>query len=134
MICERGLPLDVVAELPGAWVTLPPRAPLPGYVVVVAKTHVREPFELPEAERRSFWDAVDRVARAIAEGLGADKLNYEIHGNTLPHLHLHLFPRWKGDRFAGRPIDPSEAQPRSEEDRSATLAALKSLETPAANP
>jgi len=63
-ICERGVPNDAVAELPGAWVTLPPRAPVPGYVVVVAKRHVREPFELPASERREFWDAVDLVASA----------------------------------------------------------------------
>jgi len=36
------------------------------------------------------------------------KLNYEIHGNTIEHLHLHVFPRFEGDAFAGRPIDPRE--------------------------
>jgi diadenosine tetraphosphate (Ap4A) HIT family hydrolase len=133
-ICERGKPTDVVADLPGAWVTLPPRTPLRGYVVVVAKRHVREPFELPVSERRAFWDAVDRTAEAIQEGLRPDKLNYEIHGNTIPHLHLHLFPRWHGDPFAGRPIDPAEAEPRSEEDAAATLGALASLGAPAATP
>ena len=131
-ICERGVPNDLVADLPGAWVTMPLRAPVRGYVVVVAKRHVREPFELPPSERRAFWDAVDRVAEAIHVGLRPDKLNYEIHGNTIPHLHLHLFPRWHGDRFAGRPIDPAEAEPRCEEDAAATLAALASLGAPPA--
>ncbi|MGB6535125.1 MAG: hypothetical protein WBF58_04100 [Xanthobacteraceae bacterium] len=32
-------------------------------------------------------------------------MNYEIHGNTIPHLHLHIFPRYRGDPFEGRPID-----------------------------
>ena len=36
----------------------------------------------------------------------AVKLNYEIHGNTIPHLHMHLFPRYVGDVFENRPIDP----------------------------
>jgi diadenosine tetraphosphate (Ap4A) HIT family hydrolase len=101
--------------------------PLPGYVCVVAKSHVREPFELAEAERRAFWDDVDRVSAAIAASLRPKKLNYEIHGNVLPHLHVHVFPRWPGDRFEGRPIDPREARPRTEEDRAATVQALKSL-------
>jgi len=105
-----------------------------GYVVVVAKRHVREPFELPAGERRTFWDAVDLVAEAIHAGLRPDKLNYEIHGNTIPHLHLHLFPRWHGDRFSGRPIDPTEAEPRSEDDRVATVAALATLGRRAADP
>jgi diadenosine tetraphosphate (Ap4A) HIT family hydrolase len=28
------------------------------------------------------------------------KLNYEIHGNTIPHLHMHLYPRSKVGRAA----------------------------------
>ena len=126
-ICRAGRPQDVIAELGGTWVTLPPLTPLPGYVCVVAKSHVREPFELAEAERRAFWDDVDRVAAVIAASLHPKKLNYEIHGNVLPHLHVHVFPRWPGDRFEGRPIDPREARPRTEEDRAATVQALKSL-------
>ncbi|HEY1919062.1 MAG TPA: hypothetical protein VGH27_26110 [Streptosporangiaceae bacterium] len=31
------------------------------------------------------------------------KMNYEIHGNTIPHLHMHLFPRMAGDVYAGYP-------------------------------
>jgi len=47
------------------------------------------------------------VARALKAELGYRKLNYEIHGNTVPHLHLHLYPRFDGDPFVGRPIDGS---------------------------
>jgi diadenosine tetraphosphate (Ap4A) HIT family hydrolase len=32
-------------------------------------------------------------------------MNYEIHGNTLPHVHLHL-PRQRDDPYVGGPIDP----------------------------
>jgi diadenosine tetraphosphate (Ap4A) HIT family hydrolase len=126
-ICERGRPNDVVAELDGAWVTVPAMTPLPGYVCLVAKPHVREPFELPDAERRAFWDAVDLVASALNARLRPDKLNYEIHGNTIPHLHLHLFPRWRGDRFEGRPIDGRDTVPRAEGDRAGIEEALRGI-------
>ena len=33
-------------------------------------------------------------------------MNDEIHGNTVPHLHMHVFPRYPGDPFEGAPIDP----------------------------
>jgi len=32
-------------------------------------------------------------------------VNYEIHGNSIPHLHAHVYPRFRGDRFVGGPID-----------------------------
>ena len=48
------------------------------------------------------------VARAIDEVLRPAKLNYEIHGNTIEHLHLHLYPRFDGDSFTGRAIEPRE--------------------------
>jgi diadenosine tetraphosphate (Ap4A) HIT family hydrolase len=105
-ICARGAPLDVIAELAATWVTAPREAPLPGYACVVSKTHVVEPFELPESERTAFWNEAMLVARAVCELVEPTKMNYEIHGNTIPHLHMHLFPRFRGDPYGGGPIDP----------------------------
>jgi diadenosine tetraphosphate (Ap4A) HIT family hydrolase len=50
---------------------------------------------------------IQRVGRALQEITKAVKLNYEIHGNTVPHLHVHLYPRYRGDPFEGRSIEPS---------------------------
>ena len=125
-ICQEG-PRDVVATLETCWVTLPSLTPLPGYVCLVARRHVVEPFELPAGERTAFWEEVNRVAAALDEALRPVKLNYEIHGNTLPHLHLHLFPRQRGDRFEGRPIDPREAGPRADAEADLVRAALAPL-------
>lgn len=104
-ICERGAPLDVIVEFEATWVTAPVEAPLPGYVCVVSKRHVVEPFELPGDELEAFWHEAMLVARAIAELLDPAKMNYEIHGNTIPHLHMHLYPRFEGDPYQGGPID-----------------------------
>jgi len=126
-ICDRGAPTDIALELGHTWVTIPPRTPLPGYVVIVAKRHAREPFELAEEDRLGFWSEVDQVAGALDRQLRPDKLNYEIHGNTIPHVHLHLYARWRGDRFDGRPIDWRQTEARTAEDRAAIDAALGSL-------
>jgi diadenosine tetraphosphate (Ap4A) HIT family hydrolase len=127
VICCSGLPLDVIAELEQVWVTAGRDAPLPGYVCLVSKTRLREPYQLPEPERRAFWRDVDDVAAALDSGLRPSKLNYEIHGNTIPHLHLHLFPRYRGDRFEGRPIDARETEPRSERDMASLREAVEGL-------
>jgi diadenosine tetraphosphate (Ap4A) HIT family hydrolase len=39
------------------------------------------------------------VARALASLYEPVKMNYEIHGNVVPHLHLHLYPRYDGDPY-----------------------------------
>lgn len=87
-----------------------------------------EPFELDEPELTAFWTESMSVAAAVNELLKPSKMNYEIHGNTIPHLHLHLFPRFAGDPYAGRPIDGrSTAFERSPEDMGRLRAALASL-------
>lgn len=109
-ICLSGRPLDVIAERDTSWVTAPAAAPLPGYVCVVSKQHVVEPFELSPADQTAFFRDVMQVARSLAGLFDPVKMNYQISGNTLPHLHMHLYPRFAGDPFAGLPIDGSAAR------------------------
>lgn len=105
VICRDGGPLDVIAELPTTWVSAPSRAPLPGYLCVVAKRHAAEPFSLDQPELSAFWTEAMAVAATLSELVEPSKMNYEIHGNTIPHLHMHLYPRFEGDPFQGGPID-----------------------------
>lgn len=105
-ICRDDRPSDVIAELSASWVSAPPLAPLPGYACVICKQHVVEPFDLPHEEMLAFLTDAMTVARVLASILASAKMNYEIHGNTIPHLHMHLYPRYAGDPFAGDPIDP----------------------------
>jgi diadenosine tetraphosphate (Ap4A) HIT family hydrolase len=125
VVCEHGGPTDVLRDLGSVWVTAGRFAPLPGYVCVVAKRHVREPYELPLDEGAAFWRSALLAAQAVASLLAPRKMNYEIHGNTLPHLHMHLFPRFDGDPFEGRPIDGSSRTfERTDEDLAALAAAI----------
>jgi diadenosine tetraphosphate (Ap4A) HIT family hydrolase len=110
-ICARGQPLDIVAELQGCFVTASPVACLKGQCCLVHKRHAVELHDLDEAEAVVFVLELRRLARAAGRVAGAVKVNLELHGNTLPHLHAHVFPRRPGDRFAGRPIDPAETEP-----------------------
>jgi 8-oxo-dGTP pyrophosphatase MutT (NUDIX family)/diadenosine tetraphosphate (Ap4A) HIT family hydrolase len=105
-ICRDG-PTDILVELDATWVTAGAEAPLPGYACVISKRHAVEPYHLPD-RGLAFWADAMRAAEALDAHLAPAKMNYEIHGNTMPHLHLHLFPRHPGDPFAGRPIGAGE--------------------------
>ena len=76
---------------------------LPGYACVLSKRHVVEPFDLTEDEQAAFFLDAMAAARGLAKRFAAVKMNYEIHGNTVPHLHMHLFPRMPGDVYVGFP-------------------------------
>lgn len=109
-ICLRGEPLDLLATFDGSWLTMQESAPVRGYVCLVSRIHAVELHHLPEPAALSLMRDARRVSRALAAVTGAVKLNYEIHGNSLPHLHIHFFPRYPGDPFEGQPINPRLAR------------------------
>jgi diadenosine tetraphosphate (Ap4A) HIT family hydrolase len=101
-------------------------AVLPGYACVLSKRHVIEPFELAEDEQASFFLDAMATARGLANLFGSVKMNYEIHGNTLPHLHMHLFPRTPGDVGVGYPNHCRAQFTRTDEEISQMRTAVRS--------
>jgi diadenosine tetraphosphate (Ap4A) HIT family hydrolase len=57
------------------------------------------------------------------------KLNYDLLGNSLPHLHTHVIPRYADDPRPGWPFPfPEEEPPRhNEADFRADVEALRAL-------
>jgi diadenosine tetraphosphate (Ap4A) HIT family hydrolase len=104
-----------------------------GYTVVIWRgRHVTEPTELDETESREYGTAVLTVARALLTHYAPLKMNYQTLGNSLPHLHTHLIPRFRDDRAPGRPF-PLGAQTASTvpgERLTAEAAALRELLAP----
>ncbi|HSP05251.1 MAG TPA: VOC family protein [Acidimicrobiales bacterium] len=128
-ICRAGRPHSVLAALETCWVTGALEAPLPGYVCVVARGHHNEPFEMAPDQQARFWQEAMAVAAAVAGVVQPVKVNYEIHGNTLPHLHLHVFPRQVDDPFVGGPIDPRRSSyVRTDAELEALASAVRRLE------
>jgi diadenosine tetraphosphate (Ap4A) HIT family hydrolase len=107
-----------------------------GYCVFVSRRHATELSGLDDDERRTFLDEMCRLARALEGCFRPDKLNYELLGNQVPHLHWHLFPRYRDDPEALKPVwlaldraERDEAERRrlatGPEDRPATIARLR---------
>jgi diadenosine tetraphosphate (Ap4A) HIT family hydrolase len=83
-----------------------------GYTVVIWRgRHVAEPTELEPDEATAYWLEVLRVGRALEKHLQPVKLNYDVLGNSLPHLHTHVIPRYAEDPRPGWPFPFPEDDP-----------------------
>jgi histidine triad (HIT) family protein len=75
-----------------------------GHVLLVPREHMVTLPELPAALRDGFLDQAQRLAAAMVTGLGAQG-SFVAMNNTVsqsvPHLHLHVVPRTKGDGLRG---------------------------------
>ena len=102
-----------------------------GYTLVIWRgRHVNEPTELDETEAAGYWAEVLAVARALISVYEPLKMNYETLGNSLPHLHTHLVPRYTDDPRPGQPFPLSAQAPEEKipDDRLlAEAAELRSL-------
>ncbi len=96
--------VDIV-ELPYSWLNAQPVDCLKGACLVTARKHVIELYELKDDELLGLMKEVQCYAKALKRVTVAVKINYEIHGNTIPHLHAHLYPRYMDDPFPGKAID-----------------------------
>ena len=85
----------------------------PGWTLLVLKRHATELWELDADERHALIDGVSAVARALADVYDAIKLNYELLGNEVPHIHWHLVPRRGDDPAPRRPVWTHAHEPRA---------------------
>src|SRR3954468_19289985 len=75
-----------------------------GHVLLVPRDHVVTLPDLPDGLRDGFLGAAQRLATAVVDGLGAQgsfvAMN-NVVSQSVPHLHLHVVPRTKGDGLRG---------------------------------
>ncbi len=73
-----------------------------GHTLVIPKTHYDPITRTPQAMLQKLIVAVQRIALAHIEGLGADGVNVaqangESAGQIVPHIHFHVIPRFAND-------------------------------------
>lgn len=100
----RGLMLEICA-LPHAVVYLNRDQKHPGRCVVRFPEHKTELYQLSEEERNGFFRAVSAVAGAIDALYHPGKINYAIYGDLVPHLHVHVVPKFSDGLQWGAPFD-----------------------------
>ena len=74
----------------------------PGHVLVATKRQVETVMELAEAEAAHLFAIATRVAKAVQaaftpEGMTLLQTNKPAGWQTVPHVHIHVLPRYTGD-------------------------------------
>ena len=97
-------PADFVLREEGVVAFLDAKPLFKGHVLVVPRAHVETLSDLPEADLGPVFGAAARVARAVEVALDAHgsfvALNNKV-SQSVPHLHVHVVPRTKGDGLRG---------------------------------
>jgi diadenosine tetraphosphate (Ap4A) HIT family hydrolase len=76
----------------------------PGWCRVVWNDHVAEFTDLSEEDRASFMRAVALVEEGLRAELKPEKINLASLGTAMPHLHMHIIPRFAGDPTFPDPV------------------------------
>jgi histidine triad (HIT) family protein len=103
-IASGETPADVVLDEPAFLGFLDSRPVFKGHTLLVPREHVVTLADLPAGLRDGFLEAAQRLSRAVVDGLGAQgsfvAMN-NVVSQSVPHLHLHVVPRTKGDGLRG---------------------------------
>ena len=94
----------VVLDSPEAVGFLDARPVFKGHVLVVPRSHVETLVDLPGDSAGAFFGRVQRMAAAVESGLGAGGTFVAINNRvsqSVPHLHVHVIPRTRGDGLRG---------------------------------
>ncbi len=140
-LCERideiknGTNPYIVAELETGYLLVGDFQYFRGYTIFAAKEHKEELHELDAQTRTKFLVEMSQVAEAAFRAFKPEKMNYELLGNKVRHMHWHLFPRYANDPAAEGPIwyiDKSirsneSARPTTQEIAAIKVALLKEL-------
>jgi len=73
-----------------------------GHMLVAPKRHAENIFEISEGDLAAVIKGVKRCATAVKEALKAEgvtvlQLNGKASDQIVPHLHIHIIPRWEND-------------------------------------
>ncbi len=73
-----------------------------GHTLIIPKKHCEDYFQLSVKEQSACWLMLNKAKDILKKTLNPDGFNVGINinesaGQTVPHVHIHLIPRYKGD-------------------------------------
>jgi histidine triad (HIT) family protein len=103
-IAARDKPAHIVLDTPTVLSFLDHRPVFKGHVLVIPREHYVTLPDLPVALLTDVFVAVQRCATAMVDALGAQGswvAENNVVSQAVPHVHVHVVPRTKGDGLRG---------------------------------
>ena len=74
----------------------------PGHCLIIPRRHVAEYFQATSEEKAAIWTLVDEMKTIIDRDFDPDGYNLGVNvgkagGQSVPHIHIHMIPRYTGD-------------------------------------
>lgn len=101
-IVDKAIPAKVLYEDDHALALLDAFPLVEGHTLVIPKAHYARLQDMPAAEAAAWFAAVQRTNTALQAGMQADAMTLGLNdgkaaGQAVPHVHMHLLPRFAGD-------------------------------------
>ena len=101
-IVNGEIPAEVVAREPEVTAFLDVQPLADGHVLLVPRAHVPQVEDLEPEQAEALFRAVVRLAGPVREAVDAAGTTIGINngdatGQTIPHVHVHIVPRWEND-------------------------------------
>ena len=103
-IAASAVPAALVYETPTSLAFLDHRPVFKGHILLIPRAHVATLPDLPADQIAPLFQAAQHLARAVEVTLQADgsfvAMNNRV-SQSVPHLHVHVIPRRRGDGLRG---------------------------------
>lgn len=70
---------------------------IPGYIRIITQKHIKEFSDLNDEETAKIMLLLKQIEKVMIKTLNPDKINIAMLGNMVPHLHIHIIPRFIND-------------------------------------
>jgi histidine triad (HIT) family protein len=102
-IIEGSVQAHRLYEDDGVLAFLDARPAAPGHTLLIPKTHAARVEDLSPEQAAALFKALHRIAGSIREAVSCDATTIGINngpgsGQVIPHVHIHVIPRRRGDR------------------------------------
>lgn len=100
--CNPAIDMELIVESATAFSIYDKFPVNNGHALIIPKRHIANYFELSFKEQSACWFVINKVKEIVQKKYAPSGFNIGINikesaGQTVPHVHIHLIPRYEGD-------------------------------------